>query len=318
MSDRNLSCGRVIAVASGKGGVGKTLITANLALHVARRLESANKRVVAIDLDLGCGNLNACLGVKYPPCAINDFLFDRVGSLDEVLIPTCQSNLYLVSCSYDGSELIRLDEGLKQRLIDGLRHLGADLIFVDLGAGVSADVLDLYIASDEKLLISVPESLALHNAFVLLKSSVYRLLWREFEREKALHPIKKKFADIVNSNGVLSLEQVVARLRAWDKYSSYIVEGLVSELKPKLVLNMCRDRTERKYLINFCNLVKKYLSIEMEYLGQVDHNEEVRASTNALKPFVLNYPNASASKNLEWIASRIARPASRFRPRLVL
>ncbi|TDI10342.1 MAG: hypothetical protein E2P08_02120, partial [Acidobacteria bacterium] len=79
---------RTIAIASGKGGVGKTVITANLALSLAQQFRGKTGSVVAVDLDLGCGNLNSCLGVRSPNGTINSFLLNKVSDLEQILTPT--------------------------------------------------------------------------------------------------------------------------------------------------------------------------------------------------------------------------------------
>lgn len=295
----------IIAVAGGKGGVGKTIITANLAVALARALETRGKKVLAMDLDLGCGNLNSCLGVRLPPTSINDYLFDRVKNLEEILIPTDLNNLKLVSCSYKGSDIIQLNEETKQRLVEDIRYLDVDFVLLDLAAGVTAEVLDFFMAADEKVIVTTPESLSLHNAFVFLKSAIYRALWRELEREKFLMPIKTKLEEIVQSNGVLNMEQVLVRLKHWDRFSAYIVAGIVEELKPKLIFNMFRGEADKKHLINFCHLVKKYLDRNIEYLGAVAYDDQVRASVQELKPLLLCYPETEAAGNLSTIATKL-------------
>lgn len=295
----------IIAIGGGKGGVGKTLITANLALSLARVLETRGQRVVAVDLDLGCGNLNACLGVRLPLVSINDFLFQRVEALRDALIPTDLNNLKLISCSYKGSEFIQLNPEMKRRLWEELRSLDADLILLDLAAGVSPEMLDFFMEADEKIIVTTPESLSLHNAFLFLKSAIYRSLWKELESEKFLMPIKVKLQEVVQSNGVLNMEQVLLRLKQWDRFSAYIVAGIVDELGPKLIFNMYRGEPDKKYLINFCNLVKKYLNRNVEYLGAVPYEDRIRASIQGLKPFMLYYPQTEAAENIAAIAAKL-------------
>ena len=126
-------------IASGKGGVGKMIITANLALSLAQRYESEGS-IVAVDLDLGCGNLNACLGVRSPNGTIDGFLTQKVQNLQQ------------------------------------LNGLEANFTLIDLGAGTSEDLLDIFLGAGEKIIVVTPESLSLHNAFVFLKSAILRFL----------------------------------------------------------------------------------------------------------------------------------------------
>src|SRR5262245_40362800 len=90
---------RLIAFASGKGGVGKTVCTANLALHLAE-----HRNVLGVDLDLGCGNLNASLGVRVFPHSINEFLTSKIPDLGPLKTPTACAGLRLICCSYNPLE----------------------------------------------------------------------------------------------------------------------------------------------------------------------------------------------------------------------
>ena len=121
---------RTIAIASGKGGVGKTVITANLALSLAQQFRGKTGSVVAVDLDLGCGNLNSCLGVRSPNGTINNFLLNKVSDLEQLLTPTEQENLKMICSSYSGTPDMKLEEELKEGLLKGIGNLGANYVLV--------------------------------------------------------------------------------------------------------------------------------------------------------------------------------------------
>jgi flagellar biosynthesis protein FlhG len=291
---------KLVAVASGKGGVGKTVCTANLALQTATRY-----RTLAVDLDINCGNLNTCVGVKLPTRSINDFLTRRVASLQETWLRTSLDTLQLISCSYRGSDFLTMNQAQRQNLVNHLRESDFRYTFLDLGAGVHADTLDFFSAADIRILITSPESLAMHNAFVFIKSVIYRNLFRELEKEQFLEPIRKKLIALINSNGDVNVEQVIGRLRSWDRYSAYIVQGLVDELKIHVVLNMWTQESEKKYVINFYNLVKKYLSLEVLLLGLVPYDPEVKKSVKEFVPFSLACSESPAAKSLEEISRKL-------------
>ncbi len=307
---------RVMAVGSGKGGVGKTIIAANLALSMAQCPGNRGKRIIAVDLDLGCGNLNTCLGVRLPDSSINDFLFGRVGDLRELLVPTCFDNLKLISCSYRGSEIIQLEDGVKRKLEEQIANLPADIVVLDLGGGVAPDVLDFFRIAQDRIVVTTAESLALHNAFLFLKSAIYRSLGSQLEAEPFLQPIQLQLNDVLSRNGGLTVERLLEHLKTWDRYSSYIVAGMLGEMRYKLILNMFRGGPEERYLGNFCNLVRKYLYLRgnIEYLGAVEYEEKVRSSTQGLEPFLLGYPATQAAINIRRIAELLTdtdgRPAS--------
>ena len=282
---------KVVAVASGKGGVGKTVCAANLAMQTAAR-----RVTLAVDLDIGCGNLNTCLGVKFPSRSIGDFMSSRAASLLDVRLDTGVKQLQLISCSYRPSRSISLTQVQKQQILEELRYGDSEFTFVDLGAGVHADILDFFSAADVKVLVTTPESLSMHNAFVFLKSLIYRTLFRELEREQALQAIQKKLSEVLYSNGELPVTQIVDRMRAWDRYSAYIVQGLIQELKIHVLFNMMLRETEKKFVTNFYNLVKKHLGLDVMLFGLVPYDKSLKESVQSLVPFAMQYPQAPAAR----------------------
>src|SRR3989344_1000266 len=108
---------RVWAIGGGKGGVGKTLITANLAVTLAR----SGAKVVAIDLDLGGANLHTCLGTDAEnlPC-LTDFFEKRVNTVAELVQPTPIENLSIISGAADAASIANLSPAQKQKLLSKL------------------------------------------------------------------------------------------------------------------------------------------------------------------------------------------------------
>lgn len=122
---------RVIAVGGGKGGIGKSLLSANLGIALARR----GARVVLVDLDLGGANLHTCLGVGQPKVTLSDFIDRKVQNLEDVLVPTPFERLSLVSGAMDGLDAANPRHAQKSKLIRNLRLLDVDYVLLDLGAG---------------------------------------------------------------------------------------------------------------------------------------------------------------------------------------
>ncbi len=154
----------VFSVTSGKGGVGKTSLSANLACCLARM----GKRVVLVDADLGLANVDVILGLT--PQKNLFHLFHEGASLREVLFATPYGFSILPASSGVG-EMIALCTGQKLELLEAVGELEDELdyLVVDTGAGISDNVLYFNLAAQERLIVLTPEPTSLTDAYALIK-----------------------------------------------------------------------------------------------------------------------------------------------------
>lgn len=156
---------RVLTVTSGKGGVGKSSISINLAIWLAR----AGKRVVIFDADFGLANIEVMLGIR-PQYNLADLMF-RGKELKDIITPGPE-NVNFISGGSGIQELARMNRDqvlyLTRKLVelDGL----ADFIIIDTGAGIADNVLEFVAASEEVLLVATPEPTSITDAYALLKA----------------------------------------------------------------------------------------------------------------------------------------------------
>ncbi len=155
---------RVIAVTSGKGGVGKTNIVGNLAVAMSRK----GKRVVIIDADVGLANIDIVFNLR-PEYNIRHVVSSEK-SLDQVMIKT-HHGIGIIPGGSGFADLTQLNEGEKLTLLSEFETLAdkADIIFVDTGAGISSNVLYFNAASDECLVVATTEPTSITDAYALMK-----------------------------------------------------------------------------------------------------------------------------------------------------
>ncbi len=155
---------RVIALTSGKGGVGKTHIACNLAVLAAR----SGLRVLVLDADLGLANADIVLGMA-PHLHLGDLL-DGSATLDEV-IARGPEGVHVLAAATGVQELTRLDDAQKLRLVEALDAIEDryDLVLVDCGAGIGDNVLFFAGAAQEALLVVSPEPTSLTDAYATVK-----------------------------------------------------------------------------------------------------------------------------------------------------
>ena len=154
----------VFAITSGKGGVGKTNVVANLAAALTLR----KKRVMVIDADLGLANLDLFLGVR-PVYTLADF-FTGLAALDEIIIPNRNGILLLPGAS-GVQKITSLRHDQKIALLTGLDALSheVDLVLVDTGSGISDAVTYFATSAQEIVVVVTPEPSAMSDAFALVK-----------------------------------------------------------------------------------------------------------------------------------------------------
>jgi flagellar biosynthesis protein FlhG len=237
---------RVMAVTSGKGGVGKTNIVANLGYAFTK----LGKRVLIFDADLGLGNLDVLLGI-----APRHNLAHVIGgekSLEEIII-SGPGNLHILPASSGVQELTRLSHTQQFRILKHLNHLieGYDVFLIDTGAGISTNVLYFTASAQEILVVVTPEPTSITDAYALMK--------------------------------VLSI-----------KYH---------ERHFKLIVNAAKSDGEADETYRQLNRVSsRFLDIEMEYLGKVLLDDNVKRGVRCQTMVSQLAPISRASRNFAVLA----------------
>lgn len=154
----------VLAITSGKGGVGKTNISANLAYCLAK----SGKRVLLLDADLGLANIDVVLGLT-PEYNIFH-LFNENVPLEKIIAET-PYGFNLLPASSGVSEMLSLTTGQKLEFLETMDGLENDLdyLLVDTGAGINENVLYFSLAAQERIVVLTPEPTSLTDAYAVIK-----------------------------------------------------------------------------------------------------------------------------------------------------
>lgn len=157
---------RVIAITSGKGGVGKTTVSVNLAISMARM----GKKVLLMDGDLGLANVNVLLGI-IPEHNIYEVIKGKK-RIQDVILRT-NYGIDLLAGASGITQLANLNDEQRENFLRGLEELkGYDILIIDTGAGVGANVVGLVKPADEVLIVTTPEPTSITDAYGMIKSIV--------------------------------------------------------------------------------------------------------------------------------------------------
>lgn len=292
---------QVLPIASGKGGVGKSLVSANLSIALAQ----AGKRVVLADLDLGASNLHLILGIRAVKQGIGTFLTNPDIDFESIILPTEYPNLLFIPGDAEIPGMANLKSSQKAKLIRKLRSLDADYLIVDLGAGTSYNTLDFFLSSSMGIIVTSTTLTATLNAYLFLKNAVFRLMGSAFKKSSPAG----EFIDNLRREGT-SLQKVyipklLERIRQEDPESYELFSRSMNSFHPLLVLNMLEDPEESKKAGRIRRSCKQYLDVDMEHLGVLyfDHLQEVALSSRI--PIIAYKPNSVLSQGIYRLADKL-------------
>lgn len=226
---------RILAVTSGKGGVGKTFISANLAAALARR----GLRVLVLDADLGLANLDVVLNL-HPKITLHD-VFTSDATLEQAVLPAPGGFSVLLA----GSGLVeysRLTPEVREKLLAVIEEVTPrfDIVLLDTGAGISDVVLYTVSLADEVLIVATPEPTSMTDAYATIKV----LAMQQSRRELRL--VVNQVPRSGDGRGVaLQLQQVI------DRFVSSAVDTPVRlELLGEVPLDpSVRDAVKKRQLV---------------------------------------------------------------------
>lgn len=279
------------SVGGGKGGVGKSIATANIGCGLALK----GKEVVLVDADLGGANLHTYFGIKYPEKGLEDFLKGRAETLEEVMIPTGVKGVSLISGAGGFLGIANPAYQLKQKLVAHIKRIEADYILVDLGAGSSYNVLDFFALSSTGIVVLVPEPAAIQNAYLFLKSFVYRRLQRIFSADLRTTEMIKEATDLRSPGSVKTFSDLCERISREDMKNAERALSEIKSFRPRLLLNMAASEEDLKVVDAFKGAASAFLGLDVDFAGVIYSRPAVKYSARKMRPFMLD-EDASESR----------------------
>jgi len=292
---------QVLPIASGKGGVGKSLFATNIAIALAQ----AEKKVILADLDLGASNLHLILGTGSVKNGIGAFLCNNEIEFKDIIFDTEYKNLKFIPGDGEIPGMANLDKSQKTRLVRELYMQEADYLILDLGAGTSFNTVDFFLSSSIGVIVTAPALTATLNAYLFLKNVVFRLMSTSFKKDSWAG---KYFEDLKQEGKNFQkvyIPKLIEKIRQEDPESYNTFMKRMSVFKPMLVMNMLEDPKDSQKAVKIRRSCKEYLGVNLEHLGIIyfDHLQEV--ALNSRLPIIAYKPNSVLSQAIYRIADKI-------------
>jgi len=292
---------KILPVASGKGGVGKSVLVANLGISLA----SFGQRTVLIDLDLGGSNLHTYLGMKNRNKGIGNFIADKSVSFNDIRVRSPYPNLDFIPGDVLVTGAANLSHGQKRSIISNIEKLDADYVLLDLGSGSHFNTLDFFLISNSGILVTTPQAPSILNAYGFLKNAVFRLLQQTFSTHKG---VTKLLGDIVKErqpNSTPSIGEIVESIEKLSKKAGATAREALAQLRPSIVVSM-GDRPEDMEIVqSLRTLIENRLTVDPLCLGFLYYDYIVREAVGDTVPLALVGRDSLILKQIDRITQKI-------------
>jgi len=293
---------KILAVGGAKGGVGKSMLAANLAVGLA----ILGQKVVLADLDLGGADVHLYAGVKSLVKTWNDFLDKKVDSIKDILTPTAFKGLSLIGGDSSRLGSANLPYSQKLKIVRHLKELETDFLVVDLGGDTTYNGLDFFLLADQKIVVSGTEPASVLDSYTFVKVVFNRFLERFFSEHKSLKDLAEQIRDgSLEKSKNYSLDFICQEVRARDPQALIQLKKQLEQFRLSIVLNMTESSKDVRIAETMQKLVKDKCFLDIGVLGTIPFDKAVRKAARRFTPIVVENPKCQASRNIHQMLAAI-------------
>ncbi len=292
---------QIIPVASGKGGVGKSLVAANLAIALGK----AGKKVIIADLDLGASNLHLVLGQQAPKAGLGTYLSGGI-DFSAIILDTNYENVQFIPGDAEIPGLTAMKISQKNDIIKKLQNLDTDFLIVDLGAGTHTSILDFFLLSPQGIIVTSPTVTATLDAYLFLKNAIFRLMYNSFKKNSKAYKFLENLKSDAHSLQRIYIPKLIDTLMQVDPQSTEVFRRRIARFKPRLILNMIDDPKDADKAQKIRRSCTEYLGLELEHLGIIYRDSLQDIALASRLPITIYKPNAMLSQAIFRISEKIA------------
>jgi len=291
----------ILPVASGKGGVGKSAVSVNLAISLAQK----GKKVILCDFDFGGANLHTLLGLKNNQAGMGNFIYRQVASLESLLQETGIENLQFIAgdCLFPGTA--NMDFFMKKKIMKDLAQLPVDYIILDLGGGSSYNTLDFFLLTYNPLLVTTPEITSIMNAYSFLKGAVFRFFTHQFPNKSPERACIQDFIKSVATGTESSFMSLMETLCQQFPETGLPACQELAKLNPQVVLNMGATTQDLEMGRRLRSLVNSKLTIRMDFIGFIPTSAIVPMAVARRAPTIVLEPAGTFATSVRKAADRV-------------
>lgn len=292
---------QIFPIGGGKGGSGKSFITANLGALFARQ----GKKVLLMDLDLGGSNLHTIMGLRNPRTGLHDFLSKSCQDLQQVAVTTCVPNLFVIPSVDCSMEIANLVHAQKLKIIRAIQKLSYDYVLLDLGAGTHFNTLDFFLISNQGMFVITPEPTSIENTFRFIKAAYFR----KIKQILGIHYFRDVVGECMDAqphSRAVSPFDIIDVILTQDERKGGILRSELSAFHLKFVLNQCRKQTDSSLGNKIQKVCNMHLYATFQFLENVIYDERVHDAVSSKRIFIDTYPHTQTAMALRSIAEKIA------------
>ena len=279
---------QILPIASGKGGVGKSVAAVNLAGELVR----LGKQVILFDFDLGGANLHTLLGMRNDSAGLGNFIYKQVGSVEPLVQETDTPNLKFVAgdCLYPGTP--NLDFFTKKKLMRELATLPGDYALLDLGAGSTYNILDFYLMTRSSILVTTAEITSILNAYSFLKATVFRFMTGQFSSRSEERVFINEAMRNNRHGADFSVLSVLDELCEKFPESGGKAREEMERLRPQIIVNRGKNDQDLEMAKRLRDLIRTKLSVQVDFIGFLPEDAAVPVSVAKRRPLFISAPNS--------------------------
>ena len=285
----------IIAMASGKGGVGKTVMSAAMGAGFAM----LKRKTVVVDADFGGSNLHQVIGIPRPAYTYRDFQSGQVDTLNDIVIEHPRfDNLGMIFGAAGSYGMANEKYFNRQKFIRHLHHIDAEFVLLDLGAGSGFQVLDLFSVADMGLVMLNPEPLSLSEGFGFIKQVVIRNLSHILRQYPEVQSYVQEEAQKETFRSNTRVTELIEHITELHPEVAEKMRAQLDQLQIGLILNKVTEDDQVVEVEALQKALRELLSMDTEFLGIVHLDPVVQNAVREGVPFIASDSKALPSRDL--------------------